>query len=490
MQLRKCQHEAKNAVKESFKSGIDSQLVVMPTGTGKRFLSINIGRHFKRNLFIAHREELIEQAYYDYEKLNPFTTGVIKGKLFEIGKKNVIGSVQTLYNRLGKIPPDTFDHVIVDEAHMFRAKTYNETVRHFKPKLLIGYTATPKRHDGLSLANLFEEITYQYQLDEAINDEYLAKPDAYQIKTIVDLSKVGRVAGDFNQKQLSDKVDNELRNELVVQKYKQYCPKGEQFLCYAVDIQHAVHLKEQFEKHNIHTEVVVSDESITPDRRGTIEKFKSKKIQGLINVEILTVGFDYNDVGCLLMARPTQSETLYIQITGRGLRLKSKAFQEKFGHNRCKVLDFVDNTGKHNLINCYELDKGKPIEKRIFLPDEYKEKLLKTRRDIKIKHHLEKDKKIDLLKLPEVHVWDSIKMLEPATEAQLKWMKNIGVYEEGIEYTKKQASEFISNSKAAYWQIKKLIDLGYDVSTGVTIGQYQAAINGYNKKHKFSRKSV
>jgi type I site-specific restriction endonuclease len=191
------------------------------------------------------------------------------------------------------------------------------------------------------------------------------------------------------------------------------------------------------------------------------------------------------------MGRPTQSETLYTQCIGRGTRLKSELYKARFGTDKCTILDFVDNTGKLSLINAYELEKGIPIEDRMFLPKEHKEKLLKEekeRRERYIKLTAGKDKKVDLLKLPDVRVWDSEKMLEPATEKQIEWIKRAGIYAEDVEYTKKQASELISALPCAEWQIRYLAVNGYDVSKGASIGQFQRVKYNIDNKNKYAIK--
>lgn len=485
---RPYQIEAKKAIKEKYDQKINKQLIVCSTGTGKRIMSVDLMKHFKRSLFIANKEELIMQAYDEINLFYPMEAGIIKGPLFEIDKRIVVASVQTLYRRLDKIKPELFDLVIVDEAHFYMADSYCATVRHFKPKLLTGWTATPKRLDGLSLSNLFQEIVYQYTIENGVKDGFLANLEAYQVGTSTDISQVGKIAGDFNQKQLSEKIDNPNRNGLIVEKYLQYCKHEEQAIAYCIDIDHCYHLKEHFLKKGIIAEVVVSDTSRCHNRSEIIDQFKKGNIQVLINVEILTTGFDYADVGCLLMGRPTQSETLYIQILGRGCRLKSADFIQRTGHDKCIVLDFVDNTGKHKLVNAWELEKDKPIEDRIFISEKDREKLLEARekRERKILAMRERDKKIDLFKLPEVKVWNSEKMLELATEKQINWIKQLGVYQEGVEYTKLMASELISNQPAQEWQIRFLATHGYDVSRGASIGQFQRVRQALERKDKFS----
>ena len=485
---RPYQIEAKKAIKKKYDEGINKQLIVQATGTGKRLAALDLVKHFRKSLFIAHREELIMQAYDEIEPYYPMNVGIIKGSLFEVDKKIVIASVQTLHNRLDRLVTDLFDLVIVDEAHRYMAKTYVKTVRYFTPKLLTGWTATPKRLDGLSLSNLFQEIVYQYTIENGVKDGFLANLEAYQIATRSDISQVGKVAGDFNQKQLSEKIDNPERNRLIVDKYLEYCKHEEQAVAYCIDIDHCYHLKEVFLEKGIITEVVVSDTERCPNRSEIIEHFRNGNIQVLINVEILTEGFDYSDIGCIIMARPTQSETLYIQVIGRGTRLKSQKFIERTGHDKCIVLDFVDNTGKHKLVNAWELEKDKPIEERIFLPESHRQKLLEERekRERRILARQGQDRKIDLFKLPEVKVWNSEKMLEPATEKQLAWMKNMGIYQDDVEYTKLMASELISNQPCYEWQVRWLAVHGYDVSKGASIGQYQKVKRAIDEKNKYS----
>lgn len=486
---RKSQIECKKAIKENYDRGITKQLIVKATGAGKRLSSIWLMNNFQRSLFVAHREELIIQAYDEIQRFFPMQVGIIKGKTFEPEKKIVVASVQTLYNHLDKIDPNTFDYIVIDECHHYASRTFIQVVRHFNCKLRTGWTATPSRLDGLSLSNLFQEITYEYPINQGIKDGVLCPIEAYQIKTQTDISKIEKTAGDFNNKQLSEKVDSPLRNTLIVGKYLEYA-KGMQGIAFCVDMDHAYHLRDIFREHGISCEAVVSNEKRCPNRQEIIEKFKTGQIDVLTNVLILTEGFDYNDVGIVMMARPTQSETVYVQGIGRVTRIKSESFFEKFNTRKGLILDFVDNTGKHSLINSYELDKGKKIEDRIFLSDEDKAKLIAAREEREKKHRMievqyGQDKVIDLLQLPKFRVWNSAKMEEPATEKQIAWLKSIGVWQEDMEYTKAMASELISGQPAKSWQIKKLIDWGYDTSGHVTYGQFQIVQRKIESENKY-----
>lgn len=415
--------------------------------------------------------------------------GVIKGERFGVERKIVVASVQTLHNRLDRMRTDMFDLLIVDEFHHYVSPSFIKPLRHFEPRLLTGWTATPKRLDGLSLSNIADKIVFEYGIEDGIKDGYLAKLDAYQIRTPTDISKVKRTAGDFNQKELVEKVDTDARNELIVSKYKEYSV-GEQALVYAVDIQHAIHLRDKFRQHGVICETVVSDTSVCPNRMELVSGFKKGLIQVITNVEILTEGWDYEDIGMILMARPTQSETLYIQCIGRGTRIKSKGYKTKFAHDHCTILDFVDNTGKHSLVNAWTIEEGKLIEDRMFLPEKRKNELLlnkelKERRERTLEVKYGFDRRINILRLPKVKIWESNKMLEPATEKQIKWLRDVGIWQPEIEYTKKQASELISNLPAEKWQVRFLAQHRYDISHGATIGQFQKVKKMLEERDKF-----
>lgn len=455
--------------------------------TGKRLASVELMRHFSRSLFIAHREELIGQAYEEIDKLWPMQVGIIKGPLFEVEKKIVVASVQTLQNRLDRINPELFDYIVIDEAHNYISPSFLKTVRHFRPKLRTAWTATPKRLDGLSLTNIAQKLVFQYRIEDGIKDGWLSNVEAYQIRTQADLSGVKRLAGDFNQGQLSERVDSRSRNALIATKYLQYA-KDRQAIAYCVDVKHSYNLRDILREHGVNAETIVGDPQLCPNRRELIHRFKNGDIQVLTNCEVLTEGFDYSDIGCIIMGRPTQSERLYIQAIGRGTRIKSEAFVQKFGSSTCIILDFVDNTGKLSLVNAYELEKDLPIEERMFLPKEHKEKLLELReqRERRIKIQEGNDKKVNLFVLPEVKVWSSEKMLEPATEKQIEWLKSMGVWQEDTEYTKAMASELISAQPAKEWQIRWLAEKKYDVSKGCSLGQYQRVKYALDLKNKYA----
>ena len=471
---RPYQKESFNAIQAAYTRGVTEHLVVQATGLGKRSQAVQITKvpifQQKPCLFIAHREELINQAVVDFEKAHSYMDiGIIKGQKFDIDKRIVVASPQTLTNRLDRINPDHFGLVQIDEAHNYMAKSFLKAIRHFNHTLRIGWTATPYRLDGLSLSNLFEEIVYEYNIDKGIQEGYLCELDAVRVKTQVELADIHKSMGDFNQSELEQKVDTPERNKLIVQKYLEYA-EGRQFVAFAVTIKHAHNLAQKFQERRINVSVISSEST----NRGEIEKnFRDKNLVGLINVNILTEGWDYPDLGCVIDASPTTSLTRYLQRIGRGTRLKSPDFVEKFGQ-KCIILDIIDNTGKHSVINSWELDKGKTTAEKVFVSKENRQKLIDIENERKFKAKLTNaDTRFDLLRLPKVTISGSPKMLEPATEKQIEFLKRLGVYNEEIEYTKALASEAISGCQAQSWQLRQLSSWGYDVSNGATLGQYQ-----------------
>jgi hypothetical protein len=187
---------------------------------------------------------------------------------------------------------------------------------------------------------------------------------------------------------------------------------------------------------------------------------------------------------CVIMARPTMSLTVYFQSIGRGTRLKSKEFIEAHGVNNCVIIDIVDNYKNHELVNSFNLDRIRPAKEKIFVNKEEREKIAdeERKREAKLLATSKEDKKINLFKLPIVKVCNSPKMLEEATPKQIEFIRKLGVFQDGVEYTKAMASELITMARAEPWMERKLRGMGYDVSGGATIGQYYDVIRKDQEK--------
>jgi len=383
-ELRSYQQDCHDAIISDYNSGISRLMAVLFTGAGKTFTMIKLIEKmgFKRVLWLSFQEELVNQSGMAFVKdkfdfvieevvaeegfvehirnhgviqSDSFTMGCIKADVWEPDANVVMGSVMTVVRRLAMLEPDYFDCIIADECHLFASISASTVLNTLNPKLLLGCTATAYRHDGLPLADLFDKISFDYGLDKGIADGWACELDAIRIRTNVSLDKVKTTGGDFNQKDLTSEINTLARNQLIVDSYKKYAP-GRQAIAFCVDITHAIDLAEAFKMNGLNCEAVSSDEQRTPERSEKIKGFKEGKIDILTNVNILSLGFDHIDTGCGIMARPTKSLTLFLQSVGRTARLKTAGYVSKFGQNAI-ILDIVDNTSKHNLINAWELDR-------------------------------------------------------------------------------------------------------------------------------------
>lgn len=341
-ELRPYQSKCHDAVISDYDKGITNLLVTLFTGAGKTYLIIKLLERmgFKRVLWLSFQEELVTQSamafiadkfdesFYNYIKevgflnyvkdsdarfsLKGFSLGCIKADIFKPDANVVMGSVMTVAKRLDRIAPDFYDCIITDEAHLFGSKSAYSVIQHFKPKLLLGCTATATRSDGMMLSDIFDKISFDYGLGEGIKDGWCTELDAIRIKTNVNLDKVKTTAGDLNQGALSNEVNTLARNQLIVDKWKEYAV-GRQTIAFCVSIQHAIDLAEAFQMNGIDAVAVSSNEELTPERSDNITKFKEGKIQIITNVGILVAGFDHVNTGCAIMACPTKSLTKYIQ---------------------------------------------------------------------------------------------------------------------------------------------------------------------------------
>lgn len=529
--IRPYQQTAIEAVDKAMARGVVKALLCMATGTGKTFTAMKIVKNKGRVIWGSHEEGLIEQSataaliemeLMPYDNLmwaikssggllslvrgfkkNPLfagaqaqkiyeTIGFIKADLFEINRPVVFASMQTLHTRLDRIPTNHFDVFVADECHLFASRTFQKSLDYFQPKLRLGLSATPYREDGMLMGNIFDEIVYEYPIDKGIKDGFLCEIDAIRVKTNIELDAVHTVAGEFNKGELQQVVNTPARNFLIVNKYLEYA-KGRQFIAYTVDVEHCQDLAQCFIDKGIRVAVVVGDKEITPERQKIYDDFRAGLYDGLINVNVLVAGSDFPNVGCILMGCPTKSKVKYVQSLGRGTRLKDELFVSKFGQN-CIVLDFVDISSRHRLVNCWEMDKEKPLAERVYMTTQTRLKFESEREARKMAISQEKkDIKVDLFALPTVVRHDTMKMRTDATEKQLSLLASWGYDIVNVNYTMGQASDIISARPASDKQIGYLKWKNYDVSNGVTFGEATLAfkeIQAREEKEKLAQQSA
>lgn len=359
MQLRPYQEKAIDSIRESYVQGVNKQVIVLATGLGKtvifaHIISNLVKRTGKKALVLAHREELLTQAKAKLESINSdLKVDIEKADDWAEDHADVIvASVATIgrngSERIKRFNPDDFGIVVIDEAHHASADTYRNVLRHFEllkgeadsnhTALLLGVTATPSRNDNKGIDSIFDKVTYEYPIVPAIKDNWLSRIHAWRINTATDLTQVHKTAGDFNLGELGEAVNNDDRNGLIIKAYQKHIP-GQQTLCFAVDVNHAMKLSKSFNEAGIPADYVIGSST---NRKEVLEKFANRELKVVVNCMVLTEGFDEPSIEAILMARPTQSGILFQQMIGRGTRL----FQ---GKEYLTVIDFVDNTYRQSL---------------------------------------------------------------------------------------------------------------------------------------------
>jgi len=246
----------------------------------------------------------------------------------------------------------TANGIVVHNCHHAAADSWRRAIAAINPALLVGLTATPKRGDGAGLDGVFQEIVYAVPMSRLVKSGKLARPVGIAIGTGVDLDGVATRGGEFVESQLEVVVNTEARNELVVDAWEKHAADRAQTIAFCVDVAHAKALTEAFRARGHNAEYVIG---ATPDheRRSIYAAFHDGEVNILLSVMVLSEGFDEPRASCALMCRPTQSQSLYVQMAGRVLRRSP-------GKNDALVLDFVDVTRRHSLQTVMTLAGDEP----------------------------------------------------------------------------------------------------------------------------------
>jgi superfamily II DNA or RNA helicase len=323
-------------------------LVVAATGTGKTIISaFDFARFFKKNpqarfLFIAHRQEILDQARNAYR-------GILKNNSFgELWVGNfrpnkydhLFASIQTLNSQLEllDLTKDYYDYIVIDEVHHIAAHSYRGILKKFEPKILLGLTATPERHDGQNILDDFcGVIAAEIRLPEAINRRHLCPFQYFGLDDDTDLSKVGWKNGKYDPVELTNLyTHSEQRIKRIIQSINEIITDvfSMRALAFCVSKEHAEYMTKKFLLNGIPCDYLTSDNS--DERLVKRQKLCTGEIKILCVVDIFNEGIDIPEIDTLLFLRPTESLTIFLQQLGRGLRLSDEK-------QCCTVLDFVGN---------------------------------------------------------------------------------------------------------------------------------------------------
>ena len=364
-------------LKETRENGNKKGLVISATGTGKTYLAaMDIKQFFEINsnsntenklfkindkksktsnikfLFIAHREELLENAINVFSKVlkidkNEF--GRIYGGLKEIDKSIIFASIQSLRNCYNEFKPSFFDYIIVDEFHHSMSDSYLKTLSYFNPKFLLGLTATPKRMDGKDILSLCDyNVVDEIGIKEALEEDLIVPFHYFGVNDYtINYDNIPYKNGKYNEKILLENLLLNIRTDYIVEKINKFGFDGDELsaVAFCQNIEHAFFMKEEFSKKGYKSAVITANTS-SNERSEILEKFKNKKIEILCVVDILNEGIDIPTINLLLFLRPTMSSTIFIQQIGRGLR---KAKNKDF----VTIIDFIGNHKKDYLLINY-----------------------------------------------------------------------------------------------------------------------------------------
>ncbi len=351
--LREYQVKGAEGLRAAFRR-VRSTVCVAPTGSGKTTLAahiiegaINKGR---KVIFLAHRKELIDQCSTRLDDQG-IDHGIIKaGNRRRNSLPVQVASLMTIFNRVKprKDGQESFlafrpacDLFIIDECHRATAASYKKILEFYPQAKLLGLTATPCRTDGRGLGELFEEMVQVSSPAELTELGYLVPARVFTTPLTPDFSKTKHKQGDFDQAEVEKLVD---KPKLIGDIYGHWkkLAHDRQTVIFAASRRHALNIQIDFSSKGERCEYV-DGETPEPERDAILGRLRRRETQIIVNVGILTEGWDNPDISCVVLARPTESLVLYLQMAGRALRPAP-------GKDDCIILDHGGNTMRHGFV--------------------------------------------------------------------------------------------------------------------------------------------
>jgi len=365
MDLRPYQQEAVASVYDYLRRRDDNPCVVIPTAGGKPPVMAPICRDAGerwdgRVLILAHVKELLEQAV---DKLHTMAPDLwMKIGVYSAGLKSrdrdhpiIVAGIQSVYRRAAEL--DRFDLILVDEAHMIppdgdgmyrqflaEARAVNPNVR------LVGLTATPYRMSSGTICgpeNLLNEICFEAGVRELIVQGYLCPLRSKAGRQKADTSGLHLRGGEFVAGEVEALMDDDALVRSACVEIIEHTRDRHSVLIFAAGVKHAEHVQRVLAGHG-HECGFVCGETLPFERADTLNRFRDGKLKYLVNVNVLTTGFDAPNIDCVALLRPTNSPGLYYQMVGRGFRLHP-------GKTDCLVLDFGGNILRHGPVDALQI---------------------------------------------------------------------------------------------------------------------------------------
>lgn len=368
MSLRDYQQRAIDMLYDWLSKNSGHPCLVMPTGSGKSHVVAALCRDALQNwpetriLMLTHVKELIEQNaekmrhYWPNAPMGIYSASIGKKQLDEPITFAGIQSIRKCADGIGHI-----DLIIIDECHLVNHKDeggYRKLISELQernPRLrVVGLTATPYRLGHGYITDdpaLFDALIEPVSIDELVYKGHLSVLRSKVTKFKIDTSGVKKAGGEFMESALQKAVDNQYNNELAVDETIMLAGDRKAWLFFCTGVDHAHHINDILINRGI-SSACITGKTSKQERENIIARFKNGEIRALTNANVLTTGFDYPDIDLITMLRPTLSTALYVQMAGRGMRVKSHT-------DHCMVLDFAGNVLIHGPITNVSPEKKK-----------------------------------------------------------------------------------------------------------------------------------
>ena len=334
VKLYEHQENTLHDIQENRQNGIHSFLVVFPTASGKS----RIVEEDLKVYAVSHKDLHVLIMAPSKNIVTDWKSRVQKS-LPEIAPRIQIVTMQHMALHYKEYSSDHYDYIVVDEAHHAVAPVTKRVIQYFEPDFLIGLTATDQRPDRKKLESVFGTYNTGLSLREAMERQIVAQANVYRIETNIDLSHVRFNGKDYINADLERSIRVTSRNELIVDVLKEYFTEGDagkrQGVVFCINVAHAAEMEKLLNDAGISASAYTGK---TKNPAQVMEDFKSGKIRFLCACEMISEGWDFPELGILVMARPTLSKVLYLQQIGRGLR-RTQTKKNVF------VIDVVDEYG-------------------------------------------------------------------------------------------------------------------------------------------------